>query len=410
MSSSKWFRPTNLPDSLKVLKIITSLNGLFPFNFNKKESEISKLSIIAAIFHYFFYVISFILALSERHLNEAFFRSDISRFVSISHRITTFSITTFIFGFSLFQRKTLLRFIQMILEIDGIFQKWSLKLNYQHITNLTLLLASGIICFKITYNISCTKLFELHSKPSFLMQVVFVFPSVFKWIYILVFIVLVYILKMCLKTINSTLQNLIKTYSKKSSKEEITNKIVNLSTNDFILIKDLTEIHNIICDILKCIEKYFGFTILVIIGLHFFNIVFYCFYLLEIWFEPRKYFKSWSEYGLVSIILTQIIFANLQQAGFIEICQKSVRQNGNISMNIMKLLNLNIAPEMRDQLNMFALQLENREMRFSAVGVFNLDRTFYVMVRKGFGFQLVLKFLRKLKFANNLINTGRTHL
>lgn len=386
---SNWFNPKSLLDSLKIIQLLTCFNGLLPFYLDEKSRKlrINKISIITAVAHYLLYVICFIIALNSRHLNATLFKTEFSEFAAVTHRVTSLSIATSIFTFSLIQRNCLLRIIQLYLEIDSIFKKLYLTVKYQDITNLTIFITSGIVCFKIIYHAICSFLFHIHTKPSVPMQVVFILPSVLKWIFILVFIVIVYVFKLFLKVINLKLKNMITTYSKSRSirKNDIVSlKVLKMCPSDVLLVTELIHVHNLICEVLKWIEKYFGYTILVIIALHFFSIVLYCFYLLDIWLEPGNYFQSWNEYGMVSIVLTQIIFANVQHAGFIEICQKSLRQNQNISMNICKLLNLNITPELREQLELFALKLENVEMKFTLLGIFDLDRTVYLMVRMSF--------------------------
>lgn len=153
-----------------------------------------------------------------------------------------------------------------------------------------------------------------------------------------------------------------------------------MCSSDLNLIRNLIKLHNILVEVIFCIEQYFGFSIITFIILHFFNIVIYCYYLLEIWFRTEHYFQSWNDYGLIIIIVSQILFANVRFAGFIEICNKTVQQNQKICMNIRKFLNLNIAPEMREYLNIFSSQLESRKVEFSAAGILKLDRSFYLMV------------------------------
>lgn len=177
-------------------------------------------------------------------------------------------------------------------------------------------------------------------------------------------------------------------YSKTSSRNHhltkgglLSIKILRMSETDHILTNNLIYFHNLLCDVVICIEDFFGFSIVTFNIVHFFNVVIYSYYLLEIWFDPEQFFQTWNDYGLVCVILSQLMFANTRLAAFIEICNKTVQQNQKINTNIHKLLNLNIEPKMREQLNIFADQLENRKVDFSAAGIFKLDRSFYLMVR-----------------------------
>lgn len=216
----KSFRPNNLFESFKILKFITFFNGLLPFHLSEdgKTVRLTNRSIISFVLHYIFFLICFVMSLEESHqINETFFKSNVSHFVSVTHRITNCGGMTFLFVAFLLMRKHLQKMIQLIVNVDRLFRKLSVKVKYQDITNTTLYLTAGLFLFKLNYNVACTVLFGTHKKPSFLMQVVFILPSAFKWIYVLVFVILVYSIKICLKGINqvrlsTTLPNIFKTF------------------------------------------------------------------------------------------------------------------------------------------------------------------------------------------------------
>lgn len=201
----KKFTPNNLFESFKVLKFITIFNGLLPFNLSKdgKTVRYNKISIVIFIVHYLFFLVCFIHSLEESHqINETFFKSHVSNFVSITHRITSCSGITSLFILFIFLRGHYKKLLQLFVDVEGVFRSLSVKVRYQDITNLTVYITSGIFVFKLIYNVSCTVFFGTHSKPSFIMQVVFILPSAFKWIYIFVFIILVYTIKIFLKSVN----------------------------------------------------------------------------------------------------------------------------------------------------------------------------------------------------------------
>lgn len=201
----KKFKPNNVFESLRILKYITIFNGLLPFYLCKdgKTVRFSKILIITCIAHYMLFIICFTWTLQEGHrINETFFKSNVSYFLSITLRISSCGGMTFLVIPFIFLRRQYLRMIQLLVDLDEIFRNISIKVTYQDITNFTLYVTSSLLVFKIIYNVSCMALFGTDSNASFTIQIAYNLPSVFKWIYVLVFIVLVHTIKIYLKGIN----------------------------------------------------------------------------------------------------------------------------------------------------------------------------------------------------------------
>lgn len=148
-----------------------------------------------------------------------------------------------------------------------------------------------------------------------------------------------------------------------------------------ITLTELANLHDLLCDLVICIESYFGYNIVMVVGLGFFFIIFNCYYVLEILFGPDEVTRSLDENELVGVIMAQVMASSMTLISFVEVCNKTIRQNNNIAMNIHKLLNVSKSQEVKEKLRNFALQWRNRPIKFTAAGVFNLDRTLYLTVR-----------------------------
>lgn len=151
-----------------------------------------------------------------------------------------------------------------------------------------------------------------------------------------------------------------------------------LSKDDIIM--ELANLHNLVCDISDCVQLYFGYSVVLIMILNFYHLVFHSYFILEILFIPLEYFKNWNIYEMLSAIFAQVFIATFQLIILVEICNKNVWQNKLISKNIHKILNKNITYAVEERLKLFALQWRNRPLQFMAAGIFPLDRTLYLTV------------------------------
>lgn len=197
-------KATNLYSSLKILKIITILNGLLPFQMGKDGKTIRprKLLYLIAMLHYGFFIFCSIITVEENQkIRETFFRSDVSDFVAYTFRIVTILVFSSISIISLFLRNHQLKIIESFINIDEIFKHLSIKPKYQEILNLTIYMSIALLSFKIFFSVACQILFRA-ATPSFPMQVVFNLPYTFMWIYILIYVTYAFIVKFCFREIN----------------------------------------------------------------------------------------------------------------------------------------------------------------------------------------------------------------
>lgn len=199
------FKTNSLYSSLKVLKIVTFLNGLLPFYLTKdgKTVQLQKFSIVIAIIHYLFFIVCTILTVDENtKIREAIFlQSGVSNFVAFTYGIISLSCFTSIFVLSFFLRRHLLKMIRLLLKVDEIFRYLSIKPNHQQITNLTIYMVIGVVTYKVIYSTACAILFRT-TDPSIPLHMVFNLPYIFMWIYIVIYVTFVFIIKFYLQQIN----------------------------------------------------------------------------------------------------------------------------------------------------------------------------------------------------------------
>lgn len=195
----------NILESLKIVQFITKFNGFLPYSLDKSGQRIrlQVFSVVMAISHYVLFLICFILSFEEnKRMSGLFFRSKVSYFVSLTYRFTNPSSVTFIFVISLLRKKHLKKSLEILLSINKVFLKLSIKLKYNKITNLTIIMISITVIYIVVYNVCNIVFFNPRFIASFPLQVICIIPYLSMLLYVLIFITFVYIIKLCLSEIN----------------------------------------------------------------------------------------------------------------------------------------------------------------------------------------------------------------
>ena len=204
----KRFREISLFDSLRFLRIVIYWNGLLPFRCSKDGKGVRAciISMIISVFHCLFFVLIFMYSIEEsKYMNESFFKTEVSTIVSFIYRLSTLCSFTPIFISSLFGRKQLFQLMDFLLQTEEKFRSLSIDLKLYRITILNLFGTIGIIGFIAFYNLASMFVFRKIQQPSFLLQISFVLPIFYLWIYVLIYITFVYIIKYYLKEVNSVI-------------------------------------------------------------------------------------------------------------------------------------------------------------------------------------------------------------
>ncbi|XP_034100076.1 putative gustatory receptor 28a isoform X1 [Drosophila albomicans] len=138
--------------------------------------------------------------------------------------------------------------------------------------------------------------------------------------------------------------------------------------------KQVSNIHNLLCDICQTIEEYFTYPLLGIIAISFLFILFDDFYILEAMMNPKRldYFEA-DEF--FAFFLIQMIWYIVIIFLIVEASSKTIRHSSYSAAIVHKILNITDDLELRDRLFRLSLQLSHRKVSFTAAGLFRLDRT-----------------------------------
>lgn len=201
----KHLRASNVFDSLKVLRLFTILNGLIPFYLSDdgRRIKLRIVSVIIAAVHYIFYLVCTVVSVEEgNEIYETFFKSNVSSFASFTYGIVSAASISSIFLLSLLRRKYFRKIINTLIEVDERLQDLGIKLKYNKIVKLTIFMLSILVIFIFSYHSVCLILFKPISNTSLPLQMSFLCPYIFIWIYVQIFITLIFTIKICLKEIN----------------------------------------------------------------------------------------------------------------------------------------------------------------------------------------------------------------
>lgn len=81
-------------------------------------------------------------------------------------------------------------------------------------------------------------------------------------------------------------------------------QIFKKSSSEFI--GELTQLHNLLCEVSDSVQRYFGNQIVLIVIVDFFNIVSDSYYALEIVLGKEEYFKTLNEYEVIATIFVEV--------------------------------------------------------------------------------------------------------
>lgn len=164
------------------------------------------------------------------------------------------------------------------------------------------------------------------------------------------------------------LRNLISTPMQRYSVTSI------IRQNPEYALKQVSNIHNLLCDICQTIEEYFTYPLLGIIAISFLFILFDDFYILEALINPKRldYFEA-DEF--FAFFLIQMIWYIVIIFLIVEASSSTIRHSSCSAAIVHKILNITDEPDLRDRLFRLSLQLSHRKVSFTAAGLFRLDRT-----------------------------------
>jgi len=164
------------------------------------------------------------------------------------------------------------------------------------------------------------------------------------------------------------LRNLISTPMKRYSVTSV------IRLNPEYAIKQVSNIHNLLCDICQTIEEYFTYPLLGIIAISFLFILFDDFYILEAILNPKR-LDVFEADEFFAFFLMQLIWYIVIIVLIVEGSSRTILHSSYTAAIVHKILNITDDPELRDRLFRLSLQLSHRKVLFTAAGLFRLDRT-----------------------------------
>ncbi|KAH8376704.1 hypothetical protein KR093_000923 [Drosophila rubida] len=394
----------NVFQSLRPLTYI-SLVGLAPFRLNinaDKEVHTSTYSFVAGIVHYLFFVACFASSVREGDsIIGYFFQTNITKLGDSTLRLTGIIAMSTIFGFAMFRRQKLVSIMQNNIVVDEIFVRLGMKLDYQRILLFSFLISLGMVIFNVIYLcVSFGLLISATFSPSFVTFMAFALPHINISLMVFKFLCTTHLAQSRFSMVNDILQDILDAHIEQNAALELSpmhsavnhqryaHRLRNLIStpmqrysvtsiirqNPDYAIKQVSNIHNLLCDICQTIEEYFTYPLLGIIAISFLFILFDDFYILEALLNPKRldYFEA-DEF--FAFFLTQLMWYIVIIFLIVEASSKTIRQSSYSAAIVHKILNISDDLEVRDRLFRLSLQLSHRKVSFTAAGLFRLDRT-----------------------------------
>ncbi|KAH8413474.1 hypothetical protein KR009_011462 [Drosophila setifemur] len=407
MAVKLWHRIMQADNVFQALRPLTfiSLLGLAPFKLNlnpQKEVQTSTYSFIAGIVHFLFFALCFgISAWEGDSIIGYFFQTNITRMGDSTLRLTGILAMSTIFGFAMFKRQRLVSIIQNIIVVDEIFVRLGMKLNYRRILFSSLLISLFMLLFNVIYLcVSYGLLVSAFISPSFETFTAFALPHINISLTIFKFLCTTDLARSRFSMLNEILQDILDAHIEQYNALELSpmHSVVNqrryshrlrnlISTpmkrysvtsiirlNPEYAIKQVSNIHNLLCDICQTIEEYFTYPLLGIIAISFLFILFDDFYILEAIMNPKRLDVFEAE-EFFSFFLIQMMWYIIIIVTIVEASSRTILHSNYTGATVHKILNLTDDPELRDRLFRLSLQLSHRKVLFTAAGLFRLDRT-----------------------------------
>ncbi|XP_075151041.1 gustatory receptor 28a [Haematobia irritans] len=408
MGFKLWERFTQADNIFQSLRPLTyiSIIGLAPFHLkSQNEVRTSALSFVAGILHFLFYVLCFFMSRWEDgSIIGYFFQTNITKLGDATLSLTGVIAMLTIFGFAILKRSRLINIIQNNLVVDEIFVRLGTKLNYRKILWYSFVISFGMLLFNVIYLcVSYMLLRSAHITPSFVVFTTFALPHINISIMVFKFLCTTHLAKSRFHMLNEILQDILDSHIEDSNAVELSplHSVVRINRsvprrrpativkpsnqqrysvasiirqNPELALKQVTNIHNVLCDICNTIEEYFSYPLLAIIAISFLFILFDDFYILEVMLNPNCVEKFEAD-EFFAFFFAQMLWYVIIIILIVEGSSNTIKESGKCAAFVHKILNITEDPDIRDRLLRLSLQLQHRRVRFTAAELFNLDRT-----------------------------------
>lgn len=360
---------SSINDSIRILRYVLFPTGLFPFYFDKSNStyKISRIQLLMATLNFGMFLICYLLALTdEKKLTESFLRSEVSRQLSIVYRAFPMFTAIFLFSVSFIQKSYLLRLMSNFYKLDK-----RIRVNYNQIRILICATVTLLVLLQTFYTVSFVQ--NIKGVASFPSIITFFLPSFSVWLYILTYVTLVYLIRCFLAEISNQLRILRGVSSSGYCLVEMD------SIKSEKLITEARDLYDLVSDTSQILQHYYGWKLLIIVGLSFIYMISEIYYALEVTFSPSN-FEDLNTGGLFAFTFSMVISCVFQILAIVEASNSAFEENNTVIVNAHKLLHVIYSPHVKEKMIFFIMQWANRPLEFTAAGLFKLDRTLYFTV------------------------------
>ncbi|KYN34229.1 Putative gustatory receptor 28b [Trachymyrmex septentrionalis] len=212
------------------------------------------------------------------------------------------------------------------------------------------------------------------------------------------------VLKACFKEVNDNLKNLRKLVV--NDKPHLLRRIYHEQRNPFLLTKlqALRKQHLMISDTVQMLNTTFSLQLLATIVLTFAELTFYLYFYIIYW---EINMKNHMFYVMIYIISLMYYCIKISLMGWA--CDTGKDEAIKIGTNVHEILNDTIDEQIKDELQLFSMQVLNRENTFSAKGLI-LDATLLVAIVSNITTYLLIliQFLITDKVCNKKVTNDTT--
>uniref|UniRef100_A0A6P4F1F7 Uncharacterized protein LOC108048233 n=1 Tax=Drosophila rhopaloa TaxID=1041015 RepID=A0A6P4F1F7_DRORH len=335
-----------------------------------------------------------------------------------------------IFGFAMFKRQRLVGIIQNNIVVDELFVRLGMKLDYRRILLSSFLISLGMLLFNVIYLcVSYSLLVSATISPSFVTFTAFALPHINICLVVFKFLCTTDLARSRFSMLNEILQDILDAHIEQHNALELSpmHSVVNhrryshrlrnlISTpmkrysvtsvirlNPEYAIKQVSNIHNLLCDICQTIEEYFTYPLLGIIAISFLFILFDDFYILEAILNPKR-LDVFEADEFFAFFLMQLIWYIVIIVLIVEASSRTILHSSYTAAIVHKILNITDDPELRDRLFRLSLQLSHRKVLFTAAGLFRLDRTLIFTITGAATCYLII--LIQFRFTHHMDESG----
>ncbi|KAJ6650078.1 putative gustatory receptor 28b [Pseudolycoriella hygida] len=392
------FYPKDVYSSQRLFLISSVFNGLIPYNLVIKDGKYSLQTSVLGFSAAVVYVIIFsgcflFTILNQLNVMEFFIKNAISNFGGNLNLITSFLSVTSVYLSSLYLRKKFKKMFFLLIEVDGKLFNLGVEVNHRNalLFNIKLCIAGSIALgiFTITsmsFLLQTNRDRDCSNIPALITHFQ---PYLVVTILVSTFVNFARLIRIRFEAANKILRNL---YGRDATKDLAVKSCTINSVKDFKepqtfstellaerklaeVVKDVCSIHDDLCDTCVIAEKYFALKMLTIVGIGFLIIVFNLYYVMEIAFGQIPDEFQEESYKFLIFLICQV---GMNILGILCIIQSSCaisNENEKCSIYVHKIMNTTNDEYAKERLKEFSLQLIHRNVRFTALNLFPLDRT-----------------------------------